>query len=299
MRQQRGLQAPRFQQRPPHDTGSPGTQTGELLLACAKRRGRTVFTLSRSSYPWYCFQPLYLDQTGCATTFLTNPSGGLAGGDSTTLRATLGPDSHVLFTTPSATKIYRTLLNPTVQSIDVTVGANAICEWIPEPTIPFAGSSFDQTITVRLATGASLLLWDALAAGRIARGERWQFSSYANRISILLPDGQALEERYCLSPTDNPPCLPFTQAWNYAGSFFIVNDRVASSTWERIKQDVTTVFENLAGEVLGGVSEPSVPGLVVKVLARSAPDLNDALEQLWRVARMGLWNTTIPALRRY
>lgn len=303
MRRQRVFQAEKpplpFQRHPSPDTRSPHVQKGELFLECAKRNGKTVFTRSRCSYPWYFFQPLYLDDTGCATTFLTNPSGGFVGGDTCSLQATLEKDSHVLFTTPSATKVYRTLQEPAVQSIDLSVGANAICEWMPELTIPFAGSSFEQTITVGLETGASLILWDALAAGRVVRGERWQFSSFANRIRILLSDGKSLEERYRLVPDHDNPCLPFNQAWNYTGSFFIVNDQVPSSTWEQVKQGVTKVLDNLSSDVLGGVSEPSVPGLAVKVLTRSAPDLNAVLEQLWRVARMGLWNTTIPALRRY
>ena len=303
MRRQRVLQAEApplpFQPRPSSDTERSHIQKGELFLECAKRNGKTVFTRSRCSYPWYFFQPLYLDHTGCATTFLTNPSGGLAGGDTCSLLATLGKDSHMLFTTPSATKVYRTLQEPTVLSIDLNVEANARCEWIPEPTIPFARSSFEQTMTVRLETGASLILWDALAAGRIVRGERWKFSSYANRIRVLLADGRSLEERYRLSPDHDNPCLPFNQAWNYTGSFFIVNDQVPGSTWGRIKQDITMVIENHTGEVLGGVSEPSVPGLVVKLLTRSAPDLNTVLEQLWRIARLHLWNTAVPSLRRY
>lgn len=303
MHRQHGLQADTtplpFQSRPSSKTERSHFQKGELFLECTKRNGKTVFTRSRYSYPWYVFQPLYLDHTGCAVTFLTNPSGGLAGGDTCSLLATLGKNSHVLFTTPSATKVYRTLQEPAVQSIELNVGANARCEWMPEPTIPFAGSSFEQTITVRLETGASLLLWDALAAGRIVRGERWKFSSYANRIKVLLADGRSLEERYRLSPDDANPCLPFNQAWNYTGSLFIVNDQVPGATWKRIKQDVTTVIENHTDEVLGGVSEPSIPGLVVKLLTRSAPDLNAVLERLWHVARTGLWNETIPALRRY
>ncbi len=270
-----------------------------MFLECAERNGKTVFTQSRFSHPWYFFQPLYLDQTGCATTFLTNPSGGFVGGDTCFLQAKLGKDSHVLFTTPSATRVYRTLHKAVIQSIDMHVGTNAICEWMPELTIPFAGSHFEQTITVRLETGASLILWDALAAGRVVRDERWQFSSFGSRIRILLSDGNSLEERYRLLPSHDNPYLPFTQGWNYTGSFFIVSDKVSSPTWERIKNDVTTLFENETNDVLGGISEPSIPGLVVKLLTRSAPALNAMLEQLWRCSRMHLWNTAIPSLRRY
>ena len=213
--------------------------------------------------------------------------------------AKLQKDTHVLFTTPSTTKIYRTLQSPAVQSIDVSVGPNAILEWVPELTIPFASSHFDQTITVRLDTGASLILWDALAAGRVARGERWAFSHFSNQIKITLSDGNSLEERYALAPTQDTLSLTFEQNWNYVGSLYIVSDNFPSSTWEQTKEELVTVIERNSRQVLGGVSETSLPGLVVKVVTRSAPELNTVLDELWSVVRMNLWGTALPTLRRY
>lgn len=274
-------------------------QKSELSLEYAKRDGKTVLTHSRFSHPWYSFPPLYLDDTGCATTFLINPSGGLVGGDDLSLVAKLQEDTHVLFTTPSATKVYRTLQSPAVQSIDVSVGPNAILEWVPELTIPFAGSHFDQTINIGLDTGASLILWDALAAGRVARGEQWAFSHFSNQIKITLSDGKSLEERYVLAPTQDTLSLTFEQEWNYVGSFYIISDKVSSSTWEQTKEELETVIERHSRQVLGGVSETSLPGLVVKVMMRSAQELNTVLEEMWNVVRMNLWGTALPTLRRY
>jgi urease accessory protein len=288
-----------FQGWPSPDHTALQRQKSELSLEYAKRDGKTVLTHSRFSHPWYSFPPLYLDDTGCATTFLTNPSGGFVGGDDLSLVATLREDTHVLFTTPSATKIYRTLEKPAAQSIDLTVGPNAILEWVPELTIPFAGSHFEQTITVRLDAGASLILWDALAAGRIARGEQWAFSHFSNQIKITLSDGNSLEERYALAPTQDTRSLTFEQDWNYVGSLYIVSDKVPSSTWEQTKEELVTVIERHSRQVLGGVSETSLPGLVVKVLTRSAPELNTVLEEMWSVVRMNLWGTALPTLRRY
>ncbi len=275
------------------------TRAGELVLAYETRNGKTVVAHSRCAHPWYAFPPLYLDHTGCATTFLGNPSGGFVGGDSCSLRATLGRDTHVLFTTPSATRVYRTDTRPARQSIDVTVGPNAVMEWLPDLTIPFAGSRFEQRITVRLGTGASLLLRDAVAAGRIARGERWAFSRFSNRITITLSDTRSLEERYVLAPTRDRGCLTFDQGWNYAGSLFIVNETTPSATWEHTGDALAEAIENHAGRILGGVSETSVPGLVVKVVARTAPDLNAILDRAGSIARMHVWNIPMPDLRRY
>ncbi len=305
-RQTLTARAPAARQRPPGaapppgaDTTPPPTRTGELVLKYERRDGKTVSTYSRCSHPWYAFPPLYLDRTGCATTFLGNPSGGFVGGDTCSLRATLGRDAHVLFTTPSATRVYRSDTAPARQFIDVTVGPDAVMEWVPEPTIPFAGSRFEQRITVRLGTGASLLLRDAVAAGRVARGERWAFSLFSNRITITLADARSLEERYVLAPIKDNGCLTFDQGWNYAGSLFIVSEAVSRSTWTRTGEELASALDAHPERILGGVSETSVPGLAVKVVARTAPDLNAMLDRLWGVARMNIWHAAIPDLRRY
>ena len=58
-------------------------------------------------------------------------------------------------------------------------------------------------------------------------------------------------------------------------------------------------FNYPQGRVLGGVSEPAVRGRVVKLLAKSAPDLNATFELIWAAARALLWGLPFPALRRY
>ena len=55
---------------------------------------------------------------------------------------------------------------------------------VPEVTIPFAGSRFRQSIHVDLAPGATVVLWDAMASGRVAMRERWAFATFENEIFI-------------------------------------------------------------------------------------------------------------------
>ena len=77
-------------------------------------------------------------------------------------------------------------------------------------TIPFAGSRFVQTMDVRLATGATALIWDSVASGRVARGERWAFVSLQNEIRITTSSGGRLLERYEARPGRGGPgwCPP-------------------------------------------------------------------------------------------
>jgi urease accessory protein len=66
-----------------------------------------------------------------------------------------------------------------------------------------------------------------------------------------------------------------------------------------LETEFAAILEAYPGDVLGGVSQPAVPGLVVKLLARSAPDLAAIQEALWGAVRRTLWNLNPVALRKY
>lgn len=273
-------------------------RVGELVLDYSRRGRDTVLSEFHSRSPWHLFPPIALDDTGCAYTLLLNPSGGFVGGDQLSLRARLGPRAHVLFSTPSANRIYRSASDPSIQSVDLIVGPDAIVEWLPEVTIPFAGSRFCQRIHAELGTGATLLLWDAIASGRMARGERWAFASLDNEIRISTASGQSVLERYHLNPTERGG-VGLATAWDYVASLYLVNDTVNAEVWKRLEEQISIILEERPGSVLGGVSQPAVPGLAVKLVARSAPDLNATLEAMWGAIRAHLWGLPVPALRRY
>ena len=273
-------------------------RVGELVLDYSRQERTTVLSAFHSRSPWHLFPPITLDDTGCAYTLLLNPSGGLVGGDQLSLRARLGPQAHVLFSTPSANRIYRSVSEPSIQSIDLHVGPGAIVEWLPEVTIPFAGARFRQRIHVDLGPGATLLLWDAIASGRIARGERWAFAYLNNEIRIRAASGQSVLERYHLNPSQRGG-VGLAADWDYVASLYLVSDTVNAEIWKRLEEQIAAILEDHPGSVLGGVAEPALPGLAVKLVARSAPDLNVTLEAMWGALRAQLWNLPAPTLRRY
>ena len=274
-------------------------RVGELRLDYAKRDGRTVITHSYFTTPWKLLPPIYLDDTGAAYTLLVNPSGGLVGGDGLSIDMNLDRDSHVLVSAPSANRVYRSEGKLSEQIINITVGPDAILEWLPEHTIPFAGSRFRQSIHATLAPGATIILWDALASGRMARDERWAFSDLENEIQITTASGEALVERYVLEPASDLRGVGLVEEWDYVASFYVVNDAVSPEIWAELESKCAAMLENLPGQVLGGVSRPPVQGLAIKLLARTAPDLTHMLDLLWAEVREALWNLPPVSLRKY
>ncbi len=272
---------------------------GKLTLEYVRQGPRTVLSRSSCRTPWHLFPPIYLDETGCAYTLLLNPSGGLVGGDHLAIDLSLGTCAQVLVSTPSANKVYRSLGAPSAQVIEISVGPDAILEWIPEPIIPFASSRFCQAVQVTLAPGATAVLWDAIASGRISGGERWAFASLDNEIRIRTASGVSVSERYTLRPDDRSGGVGLVEPWNYVASFYAVGDAIGEEAWKRLEEKLALIFDERSGRILGGVSQPAVPGLAVKLVARSAPDLAAVQQSLWAAVRRELWNLPPVVWRKY
>ncbi len=270
-----------------------------MSLEYVRQDGRTVFGRTHCRTPWHLFPPIYLDETGSAYTLLVNPSGGLVGGDQVSIDLSIGPEAHVLISTPSANRVYRSLAKPSAQDIRVRLGPKAILEWLPEHTIPFSGSRFRQYIEVSLAPGAVVLLWDAMASGRIARGERWAFTSFENRIRIRTASEQTASEHYGIDPEPKRRTIGLMEEWDYLGSLFLIGDAVDSAVWKALEVELAEVLDTHRDGVLGGLSQPAAPGLVVKLVAKSAPVLADVVSAVWGAARRALWNLPPVLLRKY
>jgi urease accessory protein len=275
-------------------------RVGTLALEYVRQGDRTVFGRTRCQTPWHLLPPIYLDESGSAYTLLVNPSGGLLGGDHLSIDLSIGPGAHALISTPSANRVYRSLSQEAVQEVSIAVAERGILEWMPEHTIPFAGSRFRQSIDVSLGAGATLVLWDAVASGRIAHGERWRFTSLDNHIRITMPSQAAVGEHYALAPGDTGRGIGAVKEWDYVGSLFILGDAVSATRWTSLEAALWEILEKARDEdMLGGVSQPSVPGVVVKLVAKSAPVMTRVLMDMWTAVRQILWQMPPQTLRKY
>ena len=274
-------------------------RVGCLDLRYRREGSRTILATSRCSTPWHVFPPAYLDDSGCAFTSVVNPSGGLVAGDDLSIHAVLEEGAHVVMTTPSANRVYRSLGEESRQSVFLSVAPGAVIEWFPEVTIPFAGSRFAQTMAVTVAEGATALVWDSLASGRVARGERWAFRSLRNEIDLTTESGARLLERYDVRPEQESAGCGLMSAYDYVASFFVVSGAVDPARWPAVRDAVAGILDSLGSDLLGGVTEPPIPGLAVKLVSRSPEALATGQELLWDAIRREVLGLERPALRHY
>ncbi len=157
-------------------------QQGSLRLSFARREGRTVLAGRYTSSPFGAVRANYPDGSGVPEVQITNPSGGILGGDLLEMEISLAPGSSVTLLTQAANKAYRG--ETASQRAHFRIGEGAFLEYLPHHLIPYAGSDYLQETTFDLTPDSTLITWDACAAGRVARAERFAFGTLHNRTRI-------------------------------------------------------------------------------------------------------------------
>lgn len=147
-------------------------------------QGRTKLGHLAHFGPLRIQRPFYPESDGTAHLYILHPPGGIAGGDSLSTTVEAGKDTRSLFTTPAATKFYRSL-GPRAQAEQhLCVRAGAMLEWLPQEAIAFSGSQASLKTVVHLEEGAQFLGWEILCLGRPAAGDDFERGRVSTRFEV-------------------------------------------------------------------------------------------------------------------
>lgn len=262
---------------------------GLLRLAFVRRGRRTVLAGCRSVVPLRVMAPLGLDDPACVVSML-NPTGGLVGGDRLDVEVEIARGAHACLTTPSATKVYRTAGPPAIQRARLALGAEAIVEWVPDHTIPFAGAALRQRLDVECGDGARAVIVDAFAAGRVARGEAWRFARLESTLTVSDAAGCVLWDRWVLEGRGWDG-LGFTEGRPYFATVALVAD----AGLDDFCAAATAASDDDAVAAAGRLARR---GAVARCTARTAMGLTRVVESLWTAGRGAALGLPPLALRR-
>ena len=277
----------------PHGSPARVGRDGTLSLRLERRGQATVLAGCRFTLPLQVLAPLALDGTALVVSML-NPTGAVLGGDRLEIDVHAGPDAHAVLTTPSATKVYRTDGPIAVQDVRLVVAPGAVLEWIPDHTIPFAGAAYRQRLCAHVGAGATLVVVDAFAAGRVARGECWRFRRLESALHLVDDEGWLLHDRFVLEGQHRWAGLGFTEGAAYFATVAVV----AGAPVEALTAAVAGAGRSLAG-ARTGVGRLPRRGILVRCLAETAPALGDALRAVWDAVRRVTLGAPPVDLRKY
>ena len=279
------------------DVGSPG-KVGLLELGFEQLGGRTELVTHYQKSPLQIMRPLYVDpaRPDLAVTYLMSTGGGIVQADRlrTDLRFGAGTAAHV--TTQAATKVHRMDTDYATQQVLITAEPDSYVEYLPDATVPYAGSRFYQRTVITPAESATVLAGETVAGGRLARGERNAYQVFASDLEWRRPDGRLLAvDTVRLEPgacgVDGPAVL----AGHDLMSTFYAVTTLAPAT---VVAD--TLHAALADSGLAyGVSVlPHDVGAWLRILGSDSPAVTRAVRRAWDATRRLLLGVPAPALRK-
>jgi urease accessory protein len=185
----------------------------------------------------------------------------------------LAPGSAATILTQAANKVYKGA--QARQNATFRVGEGSFLEYLPHHLIPFARSSYRQETEIHLATDATLIAWDAVSAGRVARGERFAFDGLSARMRIFRENLPEVVDGFDLYAGGEP-----FGGYSYVGAAYVL----ASRNLEPLAEKLDGALSG-APRVLASASAPAQRLCAVRVLARDATALYRALNTFRTVAR--------------
>jgi urease accessory protein len=269
---------------------------GFLRLRFARSGANTILAQSRFSLPLQALTPLTLSD-GASYLMLLNPTGGVLGGDHLVTEVVQEAETRVCLTTPSATRIYRTAEKPAILETTIRLGERASLEYFPDHVIPHAGSALRQSLRIEMSRGSRALILDSLASGRVAHGERWAFAEIDSRMDVTVCGRPSYINRAKIVPAEKrPERLGWMEDFDYVSCLGLFADGFAG--WAQL---AAALNGRLSGElnVCGAASLLSRDGCVVRVLARSAPDMTRMNKELWNLGREMLLGLAPLEYRKY
>ena len=234
-------------------------------------------------------------ENGAIQLCLMDSSPGMLAGDCYSFDFTLKKGARVEVTTQGFTRVHPSRDKGCELQTNLKVEANAQLEWFPEPLMLYADADLNAQTTVSLAPNSTFLASDIWCAGRIGRGEAWDFARHRNRW-IIKRDNMPI---YAGLIDINPRNFNVRQsaAWgNYthSGNFWAfcptASGAVAAdfdailceALWEIIERQPTTIY--------AGASVLAHCGVIVSMLGNRAHDLQELTTELRAQTRLTLRN---------
>jgi urease accessory protein len=255
---------------------------GFLRLRFARRGAITILAQSRFSLPLQALTPLTLAD-GSSYLMLLNPTGGVLGGDHLLTEIVQEAGTHVFLTTPSATRIYRTVEKPALLETVIRLDEETTLEYFPDHLIPHAGSALRQSLRIEMARGSRAIILDSMASGRVAHGERWGFTEMDSRTEVNACGRPVYLHRAKIVPAANrPDRLGWMEDFDYLSNLGVFAD--GFTRWKEMAGALNEELNSIPS-IRGAATLLSRGGCVARFLARSAPDMILANKKLWDAAR--------------
>jgi urease accessory protein len=259
------------------------------LALDATRHGPTTRLHARHHGPLRLLKTLYPEGPAIAHAVLVHPPGGLVGGDRLDLALDVQPGAHLLATTPSATRFYRSVAGDATQAVQARVAAGGRLEWLPQETLAYTGCQARNELRVTLAGDGAALCGELLVLGLPQAGRPFVAGQVLQHLEITgLWRDRGLIKAQDHALLDGPCGLA---GHRVLGTLLLAQGEAFAGAWPQALLDDTRALIESSPEVTAGASLLHGRLLLLRLLAHELEPATALLRQartLWRQQAWGL-----------
>lgn len=284
-------------------------KVSELRLAARARDGRTALPGLFATMPFKVMHPLAVGAASCpglaaapglaapAQVMVMSVSAGIMAGDAQRIDVRVGEGAALQVTTQAFEKIHRMDDGGSAsRATRLAVAPGAYLDYKPLPQVPFSGSSFASDTVVELADATSRLVYgEILSCGRAARGERFGYRRYANRVEVRVAGAPVFIDNTLYEPAASGgdmdmESIGFYEGFTHLANLVLVNLGIDVERFEAIRAYLlgeTGTIGDRAGArtdaaaddaLAGGITRLASGDCLVKLLGHRAQRLQGVLD---------------------
>lgn len=207
---------------------------------------------------------------------LMSSSPGILDGDAYQLKIELGAGSHVNLHTQSYQRLFNMKQSAT-QNLEIHLADSCSFCYLPHPAVPHKSSDFTAINRIYLSNNCLLIFGEILTCGRKLNGELFSFSKYHNITEVFINNKLVIKENLLIQPaTINLQVIGQLEGFTHQASLIFFSENCD------LKKASALIDNFLAKEkdLIYGITETPVSGLLVRLLAQGAEQLHDCLKAL-------------------
>jgi len=248
------------------------------VRAASGAEGRTRLSEQSFRAPFHIGKGYWDEDAKVMQLRVVNPTAGILSGDRLELAVDVDPGAALVIMTPAATRAFMMERGIAVCEQRLAVAAGGWLEYAPEPLFPHTQSDYRQETKLELAAGADAYFAEALAPGRVGRGERWAWRRLTMQLEVTVGGKLIFRERLDASGKEFGKLAAFyrmPEAW--FATIVLYSEKLTDEhpVWEQVRQH-------------GAPTRLAAGLFLVRVIAGGSIELRDTLSSLRAVAAIAL-----------
>ncbi|MGS2779851.1 urease accessory protein UreD [Robertmurraya sp. GLU-23] len=268
--------------------------TGVLDLIASKKNEKTIISSCYYEGALKIARPIYLEGDS-PSIYLIHVGGGYVNGDSYFTQIQVDDSAHLLVTTQSSTKVYKTPTEPVRQQTKIKLGSGSVLEYIPDPLIAYEDARFIQETEVEIEHDSCFFYSDIITPGWAKDGSFFKYEWIRSKLKIF-KDGQLmLFDHLFLEPDHQMNGIMQMEGYTHMGTFILIHEQVNKKFLDKL---YSYLIENFPDVHLGLSALPDQGG-ILRLLANHSGIIEAIIAEAQTYSRRVLLNKESILWRKY